>query len=996
MKRMLIDDTQPEETRVVIVDGNKVEDVEFESSLRKQIKGNIFTAKVVRIEPSLQAAFVDYGGNRHGFLAFGEIHPDYYNVSDEIKAEVEKEVDEIIEKKRQFQAERKAEQERRRLEREQKRAEYEAKKLAEAEAEAAAAANAASDTAEITSETPASTEKASTAGTETPASSETAPGAETENAEDETAADGCGCSANCACRAEDGHCHCEENGVCTCDEECHCSACRKEAASTTGNTSDSTTASDTRSGGDASDSTSASDTRSGDDTSDSTATSDTRFGDDASDSTAASGEASAETEDKPARRTRRRGTRFLGRRSSGKSAAKAETKDGYKVSAETAGIERGESVAEEIGEEDETDMEEACAAPVQSADDDDVNAAAASRADDDDDDFGTGSSKEFDNDDDDADSEHYLEIQRKLIFARKLYHRSAIQDVIREGQTLLIQIVKEERGNKGAACTTYLSLAGRYCVLMPNRIKSGGVSRKITSANDRKRLKDIMRELPLNDDMSLIIRTAGEDKQKSDIVRDYNYLIRTWNHIRHSALSTQAPALIYEEGNLIKRALRDMYTKDIGEVIIDGDNAYKTAKEFSKILSPNMGRKIKCRKPGEIPVFQHYQVEKELDKLHNPVVQLASGGYLVINPTEALVSIDVNSGRATREMDIEETALKTNLEAADEIAKQLRMRNLAGLVVVDFIDMEEPANNHAVEKRMKEAMKPDRARVQIAKMSIFGLLEISRQRMHSSFVESNYVTCPYCRGQGVLRSTESGAMLVLRAIEEEGIKGAYNRLEVRLPQDTAIYILNHKRRILADMEEKYGLEIIISADGSIKNICDYKIEKSRQPKAKPEAVAAATAYAAADYAEDNDDAADDDENESNACTPADTENGSGNENSTEEETGRRSRGRGRNDRRRRGHRGGRGRDRERSSRNGGNTAPDTDEGTSRDGSSRSGNARSAETSGRGSSAAASERAQASASSGRGSSSASSAGSSSATPDGEPKPEKKTWWKKLIG
>ena len=997
MKRMLIDDTQPEETRVVIVDGNKVEDVEFESSLRKQIKGNIFTAKVVRIEPSLQAAFVDYGGNRHGFLAFGEIHPDYYNVSDEIKAEVEKEVDEIIEKKRQFQAERKAEQERRRLEREQKRAEYEAKKLAEAEAEAAAAANAASDTAEMTSETPApaenastagtetpapaenastaetetptSAENASTAGTETPASSETAPGAETENAEDETAADGCGCSANCACRAEDGHCHCEENGVCTCDEECHCSACRKEAAS---------------------------DTRFGDDASDSAATSDTRSGDDTSDSAAASGEASAQTEDKPARRTRRRGTRFLGRRSSGKSAAKAETKDGYKVSAETAGIERSESVAEEIGEEDETDMDEACAAPVQSADDDDVNAAAASRADDDDDDFGTGSSKEFDNDDDDADSEHYLEIQRKLIFARKLYHRSAIQDVIREGQTLLIQIVKEERGNKGAACTTYLSLAGRYCVLMPNRIKSGGVSRKITSANDRKRLKDIMRELPLNDDMSLIIRTAGEDKQKSDIVRDYNYLIRTWNHIRHSALSTQAPALIYEEGNLIKRALRDMYTKDIGEVVIDGDNAYKTAKEFSKILSPNMGRKIKCRKPGEIPVFQHYQVEKELDKLHNPVVQLASGGYLVINPTEALVSIDVNSGRATREMDIEETALKTNLEAADEIAKQLRMRNLAGLVVVDFIDMEEPANNHAVEKRMKEAMKPDRARVQIAKMSIFGLLEISRQRMHSSFVESNYVTCPYCRGQGVLRSTESGAMLVLRAIEEEGIKGAYNRLEVRLPQDTAIYILNHKRRILADMEEKYGLEIIISADGSIKNICDYKIEKSRQPKAKPEAVAAATAYAAAGYAEDDDDAADDDENEGNACTPADTENGSGNENSTEEETGRRSRGRGRNDRRRRGHRGGRGRDRERSSRNGGNTAPDTDEGTSRDGSSRSGNARSAETSGRGSPAAASERAQASASSGRGSSSASSAGSSSAAPDGEPKPEKKTWWKKLIG
>lgn len=1026
MKRMLIDDTQPEETRVVIVDGNKVEDVEFESSLRKQIKGNIFTAKVVRIEPSLQAAFVDYGGNRHGFLAFGEIHPDYYNVSDEIKAEVEKEVDEIIEKKRQFQAERKAEQERRRLEREQKRAEYEAKRQAEAEAAAAAAENAAPGTAETAAETPASDEQALNAGTETPASSEAAPGAETENAETSKtpapAADGCGCSANCACRAEDGHCHCEENGICTCDEECHCSACQKEAASVIGDASDNATSSGIQSGGNASDSATLSAPQSGNDTSDTqsgdASPDDTTVSDDtASGGKPSSDEASAETEDKPARRTRRRGTRFLGRRSSDKSAAKAEAKDGYKVSAETAGIERGESVAEDIDADSED--EENCAAPAYRADDGNSSSSSAYRADDDsndvspvqpaaddDDDFDTGNSKEFDNDDDDADSEHYLEIQRKLIFARKLYHRSAIQDVIREGQTLLIQIVKEERGNKGAACTTYLSLAGRYCVLMPNRIKSGGVSRKITSANDRKRLKDIMRELPLNDDMSLIIRTAGEDKQKSDIVRDYNYLIRTWNHIRHSALSTQAPALIYEEGNLIKRALRDMYTKDIGEVVIDGDNAYKTAKEFSKILSPNMGRKIKCRKPGEIPVFQHYQVEKELDKLHNPVVQLASGGYLVINPTEALVSIDVNSGRATREMDIEETALKTNLEAADEIAKQLRMRNLAGLVVVDFIDMEEAANNHAVEKRMKEAMKPDRARVQIAKMSIFGLLEISRQRMHSSFVESNYVTCPYCRGQGVLRSTESGAMLVLRAIEEEGIKGSYNRLEVRLPQDTAIYILNHKRRILADLEEKYGLEIIISADGSIKNICDYKIEKSRQPKAKPEAVAAATAYAAAGYAEDDDDTANDDENENSAYTPSDTENGNGNDGSAEEENGRRSRGRGRNDRRRRGHRGGRSRDRERSGRNGGNTAPETaDDNTTRnrdsrsserDGSSHSGSSRSAETSGRGSSAAASERAQASAASSRGSSSASSAGSSSAAPDGEPKPEKKTWWKKLIG
>ncbi len=894
MKKMLIDDTQPEETRVVIVDGNKVEDVEFESSLRKQIKGNIFTAKVVRIEPSLQAAFVDYGGNRHGFLAFGEIHPDYYNISDEIKAEVEKEVDEIIEKKRQYQAERKAEQERRRLEREQKRAEYEARKLAEAEAAAAAAENAETENVE-TAEPSENADENSTPATEISAEvadetireevteSTTETVAETTETHDEISAeeisaeetsaeetatseeknlDGCGCSESCVCRQEDGQCHCAENGICTCDEECHCECCHHEETPANESTSDTTS-----------------------ETNEEVATSSEET---VSEETEEVSENTEEpTEEKSERRPRRR-SRFLGRRSNGKN-----NKGGYKVSAESAGLAKDEMIAEDISDEEDDDEDE--------EEMDNENTVVSNEnhkprsSEDDDDDYDDDGNKDFDSDDE-ADLEHYLEIQRKLIYARKLYHRSTIQDVIKEGQTLLIQIVKEERGNKGAACTTYLSLAGRYCVLMPNRIKSGGVSRKITSANDRKRLKDIMKELPLNDDMSLIIRTAGEDKQKSDIVRDYNYLIRTWNHIRHSALSTQAPALIYEEGNLIKRALRDMYTKDIDEVIIDGDTAYKTAKEFSKILSPNMGRKIKCRKQGEIPVFQQYQVEKELDKLHNPVVQLASGGYLVINPTEALVSIDVNSGRATHEMDIEETALKTNLEAADEIAKQLRMRNLAGLVVVDFIDMEEPANNHAVEKRMKEAMKPDRARVQIAKMSMFGLLEISRQRMHSSFIESNYVTCPYCRGQGVLRTTESSAMLVLRAIEEEGIKGTNNHLEVRLPQDTAVYILNHKRRQLADLEEKYELEIIISADSSIKNISDYKIDKSRIQKPKAEA-AATTAYAQG--TEDYDDVEEEDESNEDSV----------NENNSSATENRRNNRRNRNDRRRRGRRNNRGRNR---------------------------------------------------------------------------------------
>ena len=761
MKRMLIDDTQPEETRVVILDGNKVEDVEFESSLRKQIKSNIYTAKVIRIEPSLQAAFVDYGGNRHGFLAFGEIHPDYYNVSDEVKAEIEQEVDEIIEHKRQYQAERKAEKERRRLEREQKRAEYEAQKLAEAECAAQ------QQTESISEEV-----SQCTCGPDCPCRQEDGECHCHENGkctcenchccDDKEEKHECTCGPDCPCRQEDGECHCHENGKCTC-ENCHCCDDKEENSAETEEPSE---------------------------------------------------EATEEKAEEKKRRPRRRTNRFLGRRGN---------KEKVKVSTEACGIAADETISQEVSEDDEDEEETATSTVRPNYDNDNDN-----------DTEDNANNENDDDDDDDDDTEHYLEVQRKLIYARKLYHRSTIQDVIKEGQTLLIQIVKEERGNKGAACTTYLSLAGRYCVLMPNRIKSGGVSRKITSANDRKRLKDIIKELPLNDDMSLIIRTAGEDKKKSDIIRDYNYLIRTWNHIRYSALSNSAPCMIYEEGNLIKRSLRDMYTKDIDEVIIDGDNAYKTAKEFSKILSPNMGRKIKCRKPNEIPVFQRFQVEKELDKLHNPIVQLESGGYLVINPTEALVSIDVNSGRATHEMDIEETALNTNLEAADEIAKQLRMRNLAGLVVVDFIDMEDPANNHAVEKRMKEAMKPDRARVQIAKMSIFGLLEISRQRMHSSFVESNYVTCPYCRGQGVQRTTESSGMLILHAIEEEGIKGNFNSLEVKLPHDIAIYILNHKRRILADLEEKYNLDIVISADSSIKNICDYKIEKSKVAKAEKE------------------------------------------------------------------------------------------------------------------------------------------------------------------
>ncbi|MBQ2811087.1 MAG: Rne/Rng family ribonuclease [Alphaproteobacteria bacterium] len=708
-KRMLIDDTQPEETRVVIVDGNKVEDVEFESSFRKQIKGNIYTAKVIRVEPSLQAAFIDYGGNKHGFLAFGEIHPDYYNISEAMIEAVDREVDEIIERKKQYLKEREEQRERIRAE---KRALYEAR-LREEEAKKAIeeASKALEDKAQALESMISEQEDSS------------------QNMEENASAD----NNNLVTQEQVVSQNKEENLP---DEE------KK------------------------------------------------------------SEEKADEKPVKPKRKYTRRK----------KPTAEVENNEQPTENEQPSQDEKAELkvLANEIENEEPSVCEDVTQDDADTDDNDNDDEVAV--------------------DTDDDDNENDFELQKKLIKARKLYHYSTIQDVIKEGQTLLVQVVKEERGNKGAAFTTYLSLAGRYCVLMPNRIKSGGVSRKITNAADRKRLKEIMNELPLGSDMSMIIRTAGEEKTRADIVRDYNYLIRTWNQIRIGALKNKVPSMIYEEGNLIKRALRDMFTKDIAEVIVDGNEAFKTARDFVKILSPSNLRKIKTRKSGEMPVFQRFQVESQLDKLHNPIVQLESGGYLVINPTEALVSIDVNSGRATKEKDIEETALKTNLEAADEIARQLKMRDLAGLIVIDFIDMDEPKNNSAVEKRMKEALKNDRARIQIAKMSCFGLLEISRQRMHSSFMESNYQPCPYCHGQGFIRTTESGAMLILRAIEEEGTKNRSSKITVYVPTDTAIYLLNQKRQNLCQLESRYKMNVIISADNELKTVSDYKIERVKAVK----------------------------------------------------------------------------------------------------------------------------------------------------------------------
>lgn len=538
--RMLIDATHPEETRVAIVDGNQLENFDVEVSSRKQLKGNIYLAKVVRVEPSLQAAFVDYGGNRHGFLAFSEIHPDYYQipVSDrEVHDDVSHDID------------------------------------------------------------------------------------EPDAPESETAAD-------------------------------------------------------------------------------------------------------AHHPDSP-----------------------------------TEG-ENGETV-ETVGGDERDEVEET----------------------------------------------H----QRRSPNVRQY----KIQEVIKRRQVLLIQVVKEERGNKGAALTTYMSLAGRYCVLMPNTARGGGISRKITNSVDRKALKEILGSLEVPHGMAVILRTAGIGRTKAEIKRDFEYLVRLWTNVRDLTLKSTAPAVVHEEGDIVRRSIRDLYSRDIEEIQVEGDEAYKAAKEFMKLLIPSHARKVKQYKETGIPLFRSAGVENQLDAIHNPIVHLPSGGYLVINPTEALVSIDVNSGRSTKERNIEETAVKTNLEAADEVARQLRLRDLAGLVVIDFIDMDVNRNNSQVERRMKEALKHDRARIQVGRISPFGLLEMSRQRLRPSLIETSSEPCPHCGGTGIRRSTESTALVVLRAIDEEGGNRRAAELTVHVPTSVALYILNHKRDGLNELEAKHGMQVLLTNDDSL-------------------------------------------------------------------------------------------------------------------------------------------------------------------------------------
>jgi ribonuclease E len=658
-KRMLIDASHPEETRVVVMDGNRLDEFDLETTQRRALKGNIYLAKVVRVEPSLQAAFVEYGGNRHGFLAFGEIHPDYYQIP-------------VADRQRLLDMQ-----------------EAEAR----AEDDADLAPESAMDRAAWNGESNEAWQQGEDANGEAPASEpngEAAPAAEA-SAEDAPEPEAPAAAQPLAIESES-------------------LSAAPEAAS-----------------------------------------------------------------DEP-----------------------AEAADLGRV--EELPAEEDQTPPETIGGEGPAETEE--------------------------------------------------ERRERRIPPRFMRHYK-IQDVIRRRQIILVQVVKEERGGKGAALTTYMSLAGRFSVLMPNSPRGGGVSRKITSATDRKRLREVMDELQLPQGMSLIVRTAGAQRPKPEIQRDCEYLLRLWDGVRERTLASTAPALIYEEADLIKRSIRDVYGRDIDEVLVEGDGAFQQAREFMRMLMPSHANKVRMHRDA-VPLFARHNVDAQLDAMHSPVVQLRSGGYIVINQTEALVAIDVNSGRATRDRHIEDTALRTNMEAADEIARQLRLRDLAGLIVIDFIDMESNRNNAMVERRIKESLRHDRARIQVGRISHFGLLEMSRQRLRPSIAEQTFITCPHCLGRGTIRGVESSALQVLRAIEEEGAKRRAAEINVHVASEVALWLLNRKRDRLSEIEARFGMSVFLQPDEKLMGPA-LRIERLRA--AEPMAVAAGPSALRMDYAPEVEDIA---------------------------------------------------------------------------------------------------------------------------------------------
>src|SRR6516165_1322657 len=713
--KMLIDAAHPEETRVVVLRGNRVEEFDFESANRKQLRGNIYLAKVTRVEPSLQAAFVDYGGNRHGFLAFSEIHPDYYQIpiadrqaliAEEERAQREAEVDAELRGRGRHRH--------RGADRQRDRDIVQFEGLAE---------HASPEDAEVSPGEAAlgGLPPAETADMAEPMSEPDAPSPEQLESQEAPR------------EAAEGPA-----------DETTTNQPIAEIAPTQVPKNEPSEAAD--------------------------------FSE--------SGENHGETGDHLA----------VAAETADEMAAPAEPDESTNGGSEEP---REEEAVESVGGADALE-----------------------------------------------------EVQERVPRFRRQYK---IQEVIKRRQVMLVQVVKEERGTKGAALTTYLSLAGRYSVLMPNTARGGGISRKITSAEDRSRLKEIAQELEVPPGMGVILRTAGASRTKMEVKRDFEYLLRLWETVRDLTLKSVAPKLVYEEGSMVKRSIRDLYSKDIDEIIVAGELCFEEARDFMHMLMPSHVKHVKLYRDSQ-PLFTRYGIESQLDAMFSPVVQLRSGGYIVINQAEALVAIDVNSGRATREHHIEDTALKTNVEAAEEIARQLRLRDLAGLIVIDFIDMDEGRNNRTVERRLKECLRHDRARIQVGRISHFGLLEMSRQRIRTSVLESSTEKCPVCGGSGHVRSVSSVALQVLRALEDQLIRGATHNLIARTRPDVALYVLNQKRAHLRGLEDRFAITITITADETVRAPQTFVIDRGEQVHT-PEAAKAIAERAQAPVAplEDEDD-----------------------------------------------------------------------------------------------------------------------------------------------
>jgi ribonuclease E len=714
--KMLIDATHPEETRVVVVRGNRVEEFDFETAQRKQLRGNIYLAKVTRVEPSLQAAFIEYGGNRHGFLAFSEIHPDYYQIPvADRQALIE--ADERAHREAEEETENRSSRGRRPRHRNSRRRGNGERVQSDIVENAAAEPSQTAQPHE--GQQPL---EGSHAGSDHAHDTEHHADAEHHDHDE---------------HHDHEHAHDHEH-----DEHGHVDASETLAAVTLPDT--------------------------------------------------AAIEASA--------------------------AAPDHIADAHEEHA------HGEPSHEENAEENAAHADDARLAEHGDGEPAAAGHDAAPHGDENHDDEDEGDEAEEDVVESVGGDDVLEEVPERAFRPRRQYK---IQEVIKRRQVMLVQVVKEERGNKGAALTTYLSLAGRYAVLMPNTARGGGISRKITSAQDRSRLKDVVQDLDVPEGMGIILRTAGASRTKPEIKRDFEYLIRMWETVRDMTLKSQAPTLVYEEGSLIKRSLRDLYNKEIDEILVAGEAGYQEARDFMKMLMPSNVRAVKQYRDGQ-PLFSRMGVESQLDAMFSPTVQLRSGGYIVINQTEALVSIDVNSGRSTREHHIEDTALKTNIEAAEEVARQLRLRDLAGLIVIDFIDMDEKRNNRSVERKLSDCLRQDRARIQVGRISHFGLLEMSRQRIRASVLESSTEPCAQCGGSGHVRSVSSVALQLLRGLEEILMKGATHNLVARTRTDVALYVLNHKRGHLRDLESSFKVTLAVIADPTVSGQQSFVIDRGEQ------------------------------------------------------------------------------------------------------------------------------------------------------------------------